>query len=154
MEAHTRNESDDGVEHVREEASRERVAPFRLPARDEVETLVELCEQVRDLRGVVLEVAVDRDDDVAARMSKAGGEGDRLAEVSPQPDDADVVVVGVEAGERGEGAVDRSVVAEQCLPVVVERIECRLELLVEERDAPLLVEHGNDDGDHDGSVLP
>ena len=39
---------------------------MRLPAGHEVEPLLELRQQVRDLGGVVLEVAVDRDDGLAA----------------------------------------------------------------------------------------
>ena len=49
----------------------ERVAAVRLPARDEVEALVELGEQPRDLGRVVLAVAVDRDDDVARGLREA-----------------------------------------------------------------------------------
>ena len=44
-----------------------RVAPPRLPAGDEVEALVELREQPRDLRRIVLQIRVDRDDDFASR---------------------------------------------------------------------------------------
>ena len=44
---------------------------LRLPAGDEVEALVELGEQLRDLGRVVLEVAVDRDDHVALRLGEA-----------------------------------------------------------------------------------
>ena len=48
-----------------------RVAAPRLPPGDEVEPLVELREQARDLGRVVLTVAVDRDDDVAARLRRS-----------------------------------------------------------------------------------
>ena len=95
---------------------RQRVAALRLPARDEVEALVELGEQARDLGRVVLQVAVDRDDDVALRLLEAGLERGRLAEVAPQPDDADVLVRGVQPRQRGEGAVGRAVVDEDDLP--------------------------------------
>ena len=67
VQAEPRHPARDPVEELRRDAARERIAPPRLPARDEVEALVELREQVRDLGRVVLQVAVDRDHDVAAR---------------------------------------------------------------------------------------
>ena len=89
----------------------------RLPARDEVEALVELREQARDLGRVVLQVAVDRDDDVAARLRESGRERGGLAEVPAQPDDPHVAVAGVQARQRGERAVGRAVVDEDGLPL-------------------------------------
>ena len=129
-------------------AAAERVAPLRLPARDEVEPLVELGEQPRDLGRIVLEVAVDRDDDLSLRLLEAGLQRRRLAEVPPQPDDADAVVRGVQPGQRRERAVGGAVVDEDDLPGLVERVERRGQLVVEERDAPLLVVHGDDHRDH------
>ncbi len=129
-------------------ASGQRVAPLRLPARDEVEALVELREQARDLGRVVLEVAVDRDDDVALRLLEARLQRRRLAEVPPQPDDAHVVVSRVQARERRERPVGRAVVDEDDLPRLLERLERRGELLVEQRDAALLVVHRDDHRDH------
>ena len=93
VEVHARDPARDRVEDPREHPAAERVPPTRLPARDEVEALVELGEQARDLGGIVLEVAVDRDDHVALRLREAGGERGRLAEVSSQPDDDHVVLV-------------------------------------------------------------
>ena len=87
---------------MRERMRREsRIAPVRLPARHEVEALVELREQSRDLRGIVLEVAVDRDHGLAARLVEAGDERGRLAEVAAQTHDADVLLGSVQPGERG-----------------------------------------------------
>ena len=106
----------DAVEDLRRDAARERVAALRLPAGDEVVALVELREQPRDLGRVVLQVAVDRDDDLARGLAEAGVERGRLAEVAAQPDDADVVVRVVESRERAEGAVGRAVVDEDRLP--------------------------------------
>src|SRR5207253_2759140 len=71
----------DAVEHPREEPARERVAPARLPAGDEVEALVELREKARNLRGIVLQVAVDRDDGLPARLVEACTERGSLPEV-------------------------------------------------------------------------
>src|SRR5207302_9279836 len=79
---------------------------------------------------------------------ESGHERRRLAEVAPQPDDLDVVGAGVESRQRGERAVGRAVVDEDRLPLAPERLESRAKLVVEERDAPLLVVHRHDDGDH------
>ena len=54
VQAQARTPAGDRVEDPRGERRAERIAPLRLPARDEVEALVELREQPRDLGGVVL----------------------------------------------------------------------------------------------------
>ena len=71
VQAQSREPAGDAVEDAGRDPSAQRVAPLRLPARDEVEALVELREQARNLGRVVLEVAVDRDDDVALRLLEA-----------------------------------------------------------------------------------
>ena len=121
-----------------------------LPARDEVEPLVELREQSRDLGRVILEVGVDRDEDLAFGVCEPGRERCRLAEVPPQTDDPDVVVGVVQTGERRERAVGRAVVDEHHFPGLVQRLECGVELLIEERHRPLLVMNRDDDRDHGG----
>ena len=154
VQAEAGDPAGDRVEDPRRHPAAERVAPLRLPAGDEVEALVELGEQARDLGRVVLEVAVDRDDDVALGLREPGRERGRLAEVAPQPDDAHVVVRVVEARQRGERAVRRAVVDEDRLPRLAERLERRVQLVVEQRDAPLLVVDGDDDGDHGAGAYP
>ena len=119
-----------------------------LPAGDEIEPLVELGQQSRDLGRIVLQVGVDRDDDVSTRLREPGRERSRLAEVATEPHDPDVVLRVVQAGQRGERAVGRAVVHEYGFPGLVERLEGRLELVEEERHRPLLVVNGDDDRDH------
>ena len=142
----------DGVEDLRRDPPRERVAPLRLPAGDEVVPLVELGEEPRDLGRIVLQVAVDRHDDVAGGLAEAGVERGRLAEVPAQPDDADVVVSVVQPGQGAEGAVGRAVVDEDRLPRPPVAGEGRGQLVVEERDAALLVVDRDDDRDHAARV--
>ena len=98
--------------------------------------------------GIVLEVAVDRDDDLALRRLEARLQRRRLAEVPPQPDDANAVVCRVQPGQGAERPVGGAVVDEDDLPGLSERVERRGELVVEERDAALLVVHGDDHRDH------
>ena len=59
-----------------------------LPARNEVEALVELDEQAGNLRGIVLEIGVDRDDDLAAGLTETRRQRRGLPEVAAQPDNA------------------------------------------------------------------
>ena len=109
---------------------------------------VQLRQESRDLGGIVLKVAVDGDDDVARGLLEPGLQGGRLAEVAPEPNDADVVVGSVEAGEGREGPVRGAVVDEDDLPRPAQRLECGLELVVQQRDALLLVVYGDDHRDH------
>src|SRR5262249_26846984 len=148
VEAEARDAAGHPVEDSRGNTPPERVSTTRLPAGDEVVALVELGEQAGDLSRVVLEIAVDRDDGLAACVVEACCKCRRLPEVSPQADHADVVVPGVEPRQGGEGAVGRAVVDEDRLPLLSQRLEGRLELVVEERDGALLVVQGNDDRDH------
>ena len=148
MQPQAREPARDRVEDPRGDPAAEWVASLRLPPRDEVEALVELGEQSWDLGRIVLQVAVDRDDDLALRLLEAGLQSGGFAEVPPQPDDADAVVRGVQPGQRGEGAVGGAVVDEDDLPGLSERVERGGQLVVEERDAPLLVVHGDDHRDH------
>src|SRR5436190_23818998 len=60
------HEATHGVENTGRRSSADRILPRRLPAGDEVEALVELGQKARDLRRLILEIPVDRDDGVAA----------------------------------------------------------------------------------------
>src|SRR6266542_2794066 len=62
----------DPVEDLRENSAAERVAAVGLPAGDQVEALVELRQEPRYLGRVILEIGVDRDDDVAFGVRKSG----------------------------------------------------------------------------------
>ena len=134
-------------------AARDRVAALGLPARHQVVALVELRQQAWDLGGVVLEVTVNCHDDVACRFGEAGVERGCLAEVPSQANDADVVVGVVEASSSAPNvpSVEPSSTktASQERPSPGERGR---ELVVEQRDAALLVVHGDDDRDHAARV--
>ena len=72
---------------------------LRLPAGDEIEALVELGEHLRDLGRIVLEVGIDRHDEVSARLEESRLERGGLAEVPAQVDDDDVGHLVVESRE-------------------------------------------------------
>ena len=148
VEANAGDDAGRPVEDAREEPPDERVVPARLPARDEVEALVELREQLGDLGRVVLQVGVDRHDDVAASLEEAGLERSSLAEVPAEVDDDDVRHLVVQPGEDGHASVRRAVVDEDDLELVAPRLECRGDLGVQRLERVLLVEQGNDDRDH------
>ena len=68
-------------------AAQERVDAPVAPCADDVVAGVDLREQPRDLLGRVLEIGVDRDDDVAARVGEAGEDGGMLPDVPGERDD-------------------------------------------------------------------
>ena len=152
VQPHAGEAARDGVEDPGEDASRKRVAAVRLPAGDEIEAFVELREQARNLRGIVLQIAIDGDDRLAVRLIEPGAERSRLAEVPSQPDHADVRAPVVQPRQRGERPVGRTVIDEDRLPLGVQRLEGRAKLVVEECDAPFLVVNRDDDGDHGASL--
>ena len=70
-------------------AGQETVPPLPPPAADDVIALLDLGDEKRDVVGIVLQVGVQADDDVAAGVVEAGDQGRRLAEIFPQADDLD-----------------------------------------------------------------
>ena len=86
-------------------------------------------------------------------LVEAGDERRRLAEVPAQSNDADVARGAVEPRQSGERPIGRAVVDEDRFSGHVEGLEHRTELVIEQGDAPLLVVHRDDDGDHVGEVI-
>ena len=83
-----------------------------------------------------------------ARLEEPGLERRRLAEVAPEVDDDDVRRLGIEPREHLHAAVGRAVVDEDDLERLASRLERSRDLAVELLKRALLVEQGNDDGDH------
>src|SRR5690606_14372272 len=103
-------------------------------------------DQARDVAGVVLEVAVHADDDVAAGVVESGLHGGRLAVVAGEADQAHAWVLGGDArGDRGR-RVGAAVVDEDELPAVDggERLAHGGD---EGLEGFFLVEERNDDGE-------
>src|SRR5260370_29178424 len=82
------------------------------PAADEVVPFFELGEEVGDLVGIVLEIAVHGEDEVALGVVEAGGEGGGLAEVAAELDDENAAVDSGDLFEEAVGAVAGSIVDE------------------------------------------
>ena len=86
---------------IREETRRTQLSRrLRRTPGDGVAALsLEPGEQARDVGRVVLQVGVERDDDLAARGAKAGGEGGRLAGVPACAEDPQGRIHGRETRE-------------------------------------------------------
>ena len=108
-------------------------------------------DEARDVLGLVLQVAVHRHDDRAARAGEPGVHRRMLAEVALEADGADVSVARGEPPDDLPGAVARAVVDEDQLVVRAgERLADAAAQLLERR---LLVEERDDDRERRSRVL-
>ncbi len=130
----------------RDAAEEEVVATLRAPAADDVVALFELGEEVGDLVGVVLEIAVHGEDVVALGVVEAGGEGGGLAEVAAELDDEDAAVYGSDLFEEAIGAVAGAIVDEDQFEGFADLLHDGLEAVVECGDVLFFVVEGHDDG--------
>jgi hypothetical protein len=83
VQRHTEQGRDQPIGDDRGKAAAERVVlANNPPARDNIEALGELVEQARDVGGIILAVAVHRDDDVAAAVLNRRHQGGGVAEIA------------------------------------------------------------------------
>ena len=95
----------------------ERVGAGLAAARGDLDAVVlERGDELRDVVGIVLEVAVHRHDDVGARVQHAGRHRRVLAEVALEQHDAEARVARVGGAQQRARAVARAVVDEHDLP--------------------------------------
>ena len=120
-----------------------------LPARDDVEALLELGQQRRDLRRIVLAVAVHRDHGRAAALVQPRAQCRRLAEVAPQGDQARARALARQALEDLARAVGRAVVDEHDLEAAAGGRAGGLDLVEQRHERVALVVDGHDDRDPD-----
>ena len=130
----------------RDAAQEEVVGALRAPAADDVVAFFELGEEVGDLVGIVLEIAVHGEDVVALGVVEAGGEGRGLTEVAAELDDEDAAVYGGDLFEKAIGAVAGAIVDEDQLEGFADLLHDGLEAVVESGDVLLFVMERNDDG--------
>ena len=106
-------------------------------------------QEARDLGRVVLEVAVEREDQVAPSGLEAGREGGRLAEVAAEPDRARPRIAPGQLGQDPPRAVAAAIVDENELDRPPRAAgEHRVQLAVERGQALLLVMNRDDNADH------
>ena len=123
----------------------ELVGTRRSPARHGVVAFGELVEEIRDLRRIVLQIAVHGDDDLAAGVVEPGRQGGRLA-VVPTQVDADDPWVGLTQllQDAGRG-VAAPVIDKNRLPRLFARLERLRNPPVELPQARLLVVQRDND---------
>src|SRR5580658_11184650 len=90
-------------------AEHEVVGTLGAPSADDVVALFELGEEARNLAGVVLQVAVHGDDELAGGVVEAGGERRGLPEVAAKLYDKDSRIDRSDLLEQPVGAVARAV---------------------------------------------
>ena len=113
------------------------------PAADEVEAFFDFLEEAGNFFGIVLEIAVHRNDDVAAGEIEAGFERGGLAEIAAEADDVDAMIVLVNVGENFERVIAAAIVDENELVGLADGVHYLGDLHVERRDVFLLVEEGD-----------
>ena len=142
---HTAGLGDEPVGDPRREAAHEVVLPVLAPAVDHVVPLVQFGQQPGDVGRVVLAVGVEGDDDPAAGMVEAGGEGCRLAVVAAEADGDDVVIFGGQLLQAGEATVLAAVVDEQGFIIEARTAQRGANLLGQRAQVVFLVVDGDDE---------
>ena len=142
-DAHAGEAAQHPVDQRRRERPPPRVASYGTASAGDVRAGVDGGEELRDVLGLVLEVTVHRDEDVAAGAREAGVHRRMLAEVAREADGADARIAFVERAEPVEGVVAGAVVDDEELEGPA--VDGGDGPLVELVDRPLLVQHRHDD---------
>src|SRR5690606_31408666 len=121
------------------QALAQRVLPLRLVAADQVRAVVELVQQGGDLRGVVLQIGVQRHQQPPAGLLDTGRQRGGLAEVPAQPDAPHARGPGGLLGDHLPAAVGAPVVDHQQFPGPVLAVHRRADLFDQLRQTGLLV---------------
>lgn len=138
----------DPVAHAVGDARRDPAHPVVLPplphAADDVEA-VDLGEEPRDVRRVVLQVGVQGDDDLAAGVAEAGVHRRRLAAVPALVEHAHAVVVPGQPPQDFRAGVGAAVIDEEDLIGAPEAGHCLADLFGQDGQVLFLVEDGDDE---------
>ena len=135
------------VHHERRQLAAPGVLPHLARAAGDVGAGLDRLDEPRQVLGLVLEVAVHRHEDLAARADEPGVHGRVLPEVALEADRAHAPVRRVDALELGERRVGRAVVDEDELERATRGVESGGGPLVELPDVLALVVDGNHDRD-------
>ena len=145
VELHAGHLRDDPVgNHRRQPAADESVLSVPAPPGDDVEPLREL-DHGGDVPWIVLEIAIGRDDETAARVREPGGEARGLSEVAPEADDAQPRITHLERRQPIERLIRTAVVDDNDLVAAPEALERCRELFVQRRHVQRLVADRDDD---------
>jgi hypothetical protein len=106
---------------------------------DEVDAVLEFFEELEDISGIVLEIAIEEHDDLSAGGVDAGIHGGTLAGILFELEKAQVRI----AADLGDGIVGGTVVDEDEFVVLI--FEGSVDFVLEEADVFLFVVEGHDD---------
>ncbi len=120
--------TDQPIENARRQYFMPRVKTLALPAADDVKPFVELREQFYDFGGVVLQVAIERDDSLPFGRVKPGTQGGRFAEISPQSNAENARIGQRKFLNHRPSGVGRAVVDDDRLQVVMLRFNDAMQL--------------------------
>ena len=120
------------------------LAPISI-SRDKIMTVGDLGDEPADVLRVVLEIAVQHDDPIAARHTHAGTQSRDLAVVSVEFDNANARRVADHALQAGERAIGRSVVNHDDLRAELEHRKHQRQFVQQFRDDLLFVIHRTHD---------
>src|SRR5581483_8288147 len=121
--------------------------PVGAPGADGVVAGVDLGEEPWNLLGRVLEVGVERDDDVRARVRESGEDRRMLPDVPGERDDRDALVPGGDREQDVERPVAAAVVDVDHLGGPIERLADGAQAGLERGKPRGLVEYRDDDRD-------
>ena len=151
-QVHARSLRHEPVRDARRNFSRDGIVQTSLaPSARDVVPLVDLREESRYIFGLVLQIAVERDDDFTLGLVEPGRQSGSLAEVAAQADHLQPRIRFREIGEEFEAAVRGSIVHKQYLVLPLHSLQHTSEPVVKRQKRRLLVVNGNNDGDHNAA---
>lgn len=137
-----------GIEHLRFDPLDERILPVLLPPAHQVGALlVEGAQEARDLSRVILEVGVHGEHHLASGNLEARLERGRLAELATELDQHHLGIGSDQLPAQCDRAIGAAVVDHDDLVGPPELGQHPGQLLIQLRQAFLLVQNGDDDGD-------
>ena len=127
------------------------VEPAFLPAVDDIEALVQLLEKSRDLGGIILQVGIHHQNQVAARGPHSRRQSSCLAKIPPKPDCPHLGVICREFVNHIPGSIRRPIVHEQDLKYLPTSRAAAFDLRVQFSEAVLFIKNGDNDTQHAGN---
>src|SRR5262245_53235427 len=147
MKSDAGHDAEQPIRHCRRQIPREEVVlPLPPPSRNDV---LSACERkhLGNIARIVLQVAIERDDELPASFGKSRRKSSSLPEVAGEANDRHMSVLRLNSCQLVEGRIRAAVVDEDHLVRHAELIEYTGELVVQRHDVLLLVSQRDYDGD-------
>jgi hypothetical protein len=149
VQAHTAHERDQAIGHDARQIALQRVVLSILaPAADYVEPFVQLREQDWNVRGIILQVTIERDNHFAFRKIEPSHHCCGLAEIAAEMHDFHVRIMFCELVEDFLGIIRRAVIDQNEFPRASKRLERIANAPVQLGQRARFVANGNRDGNH------